>query len=406
MSLVFKKNIYKQRGTSALTAVTGYIFGATYPLKITEGKQATDAAMYGGRHPMKGPVGMNIAYPPIGGGFPGGGLQPTQPTPPAGLSLGYGIPLGSGPSRSLPGLGLGGFGPSTASNAGNTEMAFNANGTIPQHYVMLPSMNNADDRSSISQLGVGMLCFARQMQGAQDVGLLPHGAKYAGGMSTHLDPASGMFLEWSQLQHWLVKYGKHYKTPEQIAAEWKLAGVIKVEVAPNNDGNYGQRSSNRLLGFVVGQRVSTFNIFGLSVMEGTPLYLVIKKEPVDAIFINDVQRPDPDAGSGRKRPRDVFAVTDDRPSRAEVEGYVWKVIPYADRQCHKPGLAAMSYFDLDDHGNVIRKVGKLLYVGMASSAAPPSHLYGATKIGLANSNERITLFKRGMLPNVEIYLGV
>jgi len=346
-----------------------------------------------------------VPYGAIGGGFPGGGLTPSQPTPPSQLSLGYGIGMTNGPPRNVPPLGLGGFGPSTASNAGNTEMSFNANQTLPHHYITLPSVGNRDDEAWAGQLGVGMLVFARQIEGDEAVGTLPHGARYTGGMSAHIDPSSTMLLEWTQLCQWLTKYSQHFKTAEQVAAEWKIAGVVKVEVAPNRDTNYGRRSANRLLNVIVGQRVSTFNIFGLSVIEGTPLYLIIKKEPVDAIFFGEQQEAQahqqPDGGPKRTRQE----LDSDAPPVNQVRKYVWKLIPYADKHRHKPGLQHLAYYDVSDSGEVYQAVGKAIYVGMASASAPPSALYG-NKIGLANSNERITLFKRGMLPNVEIYCGV
>ena len=63
------------------------------------------------------------------------------------------------------------------------------------------------------------------------------------------------------------------------------------------------------------------------------------------------------------------------------------------------------YYDLDDAGEPVKKVGKKIYVGVATSTPSPSHIHGA-QVGLANTNERITLFKRGMLPNVEVFMGV
>ncbi len=199
----------------------------------------------------------------------------------------------------------------------------------------------------------------------------------------------------------------YFKTPEAIAAQWKLAGIIKVEVAPNTVTNYGARSSNRLLNMVVGQRVSTFNIFGIAVSEGTPLYFIIKKEAGESPFgQSSSSRSDDGAsvgGGGQKRSHSGSKKV---PSVAEVSNYVWKFVPYANKQKHAPGLEDLTYYDLDDRGDtVVKKVGKKVYVGLATSTPSTSRMPGA-KIGLANTEERITLFQRGMLPQVEIYMGV
>ena len=175
-----------------------------------------------------GPPGLGVQYP--SSGIPGlPGLLPSQPVPPATFSpQGLG-PISSGPSNGLvPGLGLGGFGASTSNYIGGQELGFSANQTIPHHYVTQPSQNNPDDTAWASSLGIGMLVFARQLNAKtgdkSSAAPLPHLARYDGGLSTHLDSSTTMFLEWTQLAEWLVKHGRHFKRPEDVAAQWKLAG--------------------------------------------------------------------------------------------------------------------------------------------------------------------------------------
>ena len=209
---------------------------------------------------VSGPTGVNVNYPGAFGGMPGSGLQPTQPIPPSGLNAGIPGQLTSGPARNVPNLGIGGIGTSGATYTTNTEMSFGANKTIPHHYITQPSINNREDSEYISQLGVGMMVFARSTKCSTKK--MPPDLVYSGGMTPHVDPSTTMLLEWSQLMEWLANHGCHYETPEEVASDWRLAGVVKVEVAPNSDRNYGKRSANRLLNVIVGQRVETFNIFG------------------------------------------------------------------------------------------------------------------------------------------------
>ena len=291
---------------------------------------------------------------------------------------------------------------------GGNEISLQSNQTIPHHYIVQGSLESSDDRNWISALGKGMLLFARQSNGATPRGA-PSGAVYRGGIRGHSDPNTAMLLEWTQLAVWLKKWGHMYSTPEQIMSEWKLAGVLQVEVAPNTDRNYGSRSAQRMLNLTVGQRTNTFNIWGSAVMEGTPLYLIVKKEPQDQILLSADDAGYAAPSVGLKRTRDGNKTDSEvPPSVEEIREYNWKFIPYADKCCPRPPLSAMSYYDVEQGVNgpqAVLKIGTLIYVGMASSTPHTSQLYGA-RVGLQNSNERITLFTRGLLPMVEVYMGV
>ena len=78
---------------------------------------------------------------------------------------------------------------------------------------------------------------------------------------------------------------------------------------------------------VVGQRVSTFNIFGISVSEGTPLYFIIKKGPPDDILVGyDVNYDAASVGQKRSLTGDAKSVEKEKLKR-KVATYVWKLIP-------------------------------------------------------------------------------
>ena len=276
-----------------------------------------------------------------------------------------GIPVTHGPQggASIPFSPLGSVGPSVNNVAYDKQ----ANISIPHHYISVVRDSDVDGQKMAQSLGQNMLLFARSYEktvnGALSISL------------ASLDGNTAEFLELWQLNEWLTHSG-HYDSADELLQEWRIAGVLRVEVAPNTDSNYGRRAASRIFNLTVGGRARTFNVWGSDITEGTSLWLIVKKVhmlPSDS----------------KKRQRDDMK---------------WQLVPYASRSHTRPPLEQRKYLDIDENGNEYRAYGECIYVGMASetprgATAPLNYTLGSTK-------DMLTLYRRGVIPDIEFYIGV
>ena len=289
---------------------------------------------------------------------------PGAPGPPSQLSL-AGMPgaLGAGGAPPGPGAGMAPFGlTDVAYRQGSQPGMFWANETIPHHYVTVPDMNknNAGKAATYSRgLGIGMMLFARNSDFHPGAGK----ERFVGTSQSQASSTASQFLEWSQLIDWLANCCEpdRYASAEDLLAEWSMTGVLKVEVAPNAEhGTYGERAATRLVNLIVGGRVKTFNLWGERALESLPLYFLVVKGPPSTAGGQDApvaSRKRIEAGQDEPKPPDV----------AEVEKYVWKLVPYASRTSPRPSSDVLMFFDLQMNARgekeVVERLGARVYVG-------------------------------------------
>jgi len=142
-------------------------------------------------------------------------------------------------------------------------------------------------RHRIQEIGIGMLCFARDMSlRAFDHAEGKH-SKPNYGPGTRTDRMVEAF-ELTSLNNHLratsidknqktICVSDFYKTATEVKEAFPMLGVVLAEVAPSNDSNYGNRPSTRVINFVVRGRAVTFNLWSGKRPAGTPVWFIIKK---------------------------------------------------------------------------------------------------------------------------------
>ena len=166
----------------------------------------------------------------------------------------------------------------------------------------------------VANLGIGMLCFARDMSLAafkNHVDFFPPGKKdnagtiipakrrritqatapgYGPGERTErtveafeltsLNEYLRQGMDWEKpLDNYHPTVSDLFSTARQVIEAFPMIGVILTEVAPSNDSNYGRRDAMRIINFAVKGRCTTFNLWSSQVPTGTGLYLIVKKVP-------------------------------------------------------------------------------------------------------------------------------
>lgn len=268
------------------------------------------------------PFGNNgVAY----SSFPG---EPQFGTPAGSSISGLPFPIGNGPGGQTGGID--GFAAGVLS--ANRVQNWPSNGFVAYHYVVVPNKNDRDSASRISRLGLGMLCFSRDM--AQGVNKQRAFRKNSDTMvgSTAVNygntvgERSAEVFELTQLNEHLrvPEVSDNYESAAQVLHEFRFLGVILAEVAPATDHNFGGRPSSRVVNFVVRGKCRTFNFWPGAFPAHTELWLIVKKYQ-------------PKVGSGR---------------------LVWALQPYASLDKPRPTLDEICWIE---GGKV--KVGAAIYIG-------------------------------------------
>ncbi len=311
--------------------------------------------------------------PPSFAGMPGTPMAPGGPNRPETLTV-PGVAIGGGPANNIPSLGLP-FQNMTSGYEPSRQYGLEAFHTIPHHYVATCPDGDQFAAETTSQLGKGMLLFSRSFEN-QPRGKQP--ARLSG--QAAVDSNTTQFMELTQLNRWLMENSDRYATPEEVMNEWRLLGVLKVDVAPGaSDSNFGRRSPSRTLNVVVGHRVKTFNLWPHA-EEGMALWLVLKRV----------------RNGMRKRTRNAPAT-------------VWRFEPYADRARAYPPPSALEYEseEPDQHTKKhFQKLGARVYVGTVGDVGEGNHVSHNNSAGIDVYETTTNLFGRGLLPLVEVYLGV
>ena len=338
-------------------------------------------------------------------------LPPTQPYNDYFGGMTLGAPAGANA------FNMGIFGNSDVFNTNGIEQGLRSQEVIPHHFVMAPNLNPkeaAESAAAIRSLGLGMLLFARKHTADMNSN---NGAYIQSAQVTVSD--STEFLEWTQLARWLANHSDRYEEPMDVLREWKFAGGLKVEVAPNQRGNYGNRAASRGINATVRGPFETFNIWNNRLRPGQPVFFIVVKGPADSCF----------AGAGNIKPVPGHYQTagfdfvkywradegDQRTKRArmneaakekeveKVKNYVWKIVPWTHHSRTKPDARELMYDDVVD-GKIVRMVGTYIRVGYALYADGMSNP-GAMRTNGDYANT-IGLFNRGLLSQCEICLGV
>lgn len=217
------------------------------------------------------PYGLATRPFSSGGSFPGAPGFST-PTPAGGLGA-LGFPVTNGPP-SFQG-GINGF--SSAVQTGNRVSEWNTNGQNAYHYVVASNRNDDNSSKRIQSLGIGMLCFSRDMRNENFTGKVP---KYGPGA---VGERTVEVFELTDLNVYLGKLDGEMKleTARQVIDAFPMLGVVLTEVAPSNDTDWQRRAATRVINFVVRGRCQMFNLWSGARPAGSPLYLLVKKRLVD-----------------------------------------------------------------------------------------------------------------------------
>ena len=256
----------------------------------------------------------------------------------------------------------------------NTQGWFWSQETVPHHYIAIDDSRDPSSAAFTRNLGTGMLVLARSKNIPENAD--PPKYSVTNGNNT------AQLMEVTQLNQWLESRSSLYTHADEILKEWKLLGVIKVEVAPNTQANYGKRPSGRMLNLIVGHRVSLVNLFGKDIIDGMKLFIVVKKCKVRS----------------QKRHRDA---------NGDIQNMRWRLLPYARKNCQKPPLSMLKYEDEDG----TTKYGSYYYVGEAGGSLGGTSMpcTGASAGSAAEelSEHNMRLFQSHMTGGtIETYLGI
>lgn len=360
----------------------------------------------------------------------GASMIPQRPIPQNMNDYFGGMTTNAPPSATSFNAGL--FGNSEFLNTDRIDNGQKVNEVIPHHFIMAPDLNPADAGESaeaIKTIGIGMLLFSRKhFVETTD----PRGSYMQSAQITTSTNAT-QFLEWTQMARWLANHSARYKNAEDVLNEWKFSGGLKVEVTPNNRGNYGKRAHTRLINATVRGPFMTFNIWATRLAPGQPVFFLVVKGPADSCFAvprgknksasETKNTSEPQPGSYQMAAFDFMKywetgefpppakrarVTDyeSEPSSEHVEAvrnYVWKIVPWTDPMRARPNLRELTFEDIED-GRVVQKVGSYIRAGYALYSE------GSPAPGAMRSNgdfaSTIGLFNRGLLSQCEICIGI
>lgn len=229
---------------------------------------------------------LGIAARPFqpGGTFPGAPPFAT-PNPVAQLgSTGFPVSLGPQPGGSgIRGFAAGVFRPNRVVDWTNGQVAY--------HYVVTPDQKHDEAKHRLANVGIGMMCFARDMSldifnGPAGKGLVGEAFKPYFGPGERTERTVEVF-EITALNEFLrsqkgsgsksCRISDAFETARQVIESFPLLGVVITEVAPANDSNYGSRPSTRVINFAVRGRCQTFNLWSGKRPAGTPAFLLVKK---------------------------------------------------------------------------------------------------------------------------------
>lgn len=320
----------------------------------------------------------------------------------------------------------GGVGSADFVNTDGRDMGLRANEVVTKHFVMCPDLTPAENAASaeaIKAIGVGMLLFARK-HFAVESGFRRNGS-FQQTASIMQSGDQTQFFEWTQLARWLANHSARYNTAQEVLEEWKFVGGLKNEVVANTTATYGRRPHTRLMNACVRGPFTAFNIWNDKLISGQSLYFIAKKGPADVCFVRPGQRPGARVPADQAPPIGMrgfdpfaYALGERAPKRPRledtiekelVENYVWKVVPWTSRTKTRPSLADLVYKDVDSDGEVVTRVGACVKVGVVHF----SEGFMATSGGqmrCAPADDAIAstigLFNRGLLNNVEIFIGI
>lgn len=337
-------------------------------------------------------------------------MPPTQPFQEPFNGMTYGAP------QSATSFNMGIFGNADVFNTNGVEQGLKSNEVIPHHFVMAPNLNpkeSSESTNAIKTLGLGMLLFSRKhtVEVESSNGNYVQSAQVTQSDSTE-------FLEWTQLARWLANHSDRYDEAIDVIREWKFAGGLKVEVAPNHRGTYGHRPSSRMINATVRGPFDTFNIWASRLRPGQPVFFIIVKGPVDSCF-SGVENTKPVPGQYQTAGFDFakyWSVEEGQPSSkrarvplslpSEIERvrkHVWKVVPWTHTTRVRPDARELMYEDVVGD-SIVRRIGTYIRVGYAMySEGSPDPGSMRTNGDFANT---IGLFNRGLLSQCQISIGL
>lgn len=263
-----------------------------------------------------------------------------------------------------PGAAISGFAP--AQRTANRVYDWGTNGFVAHHFVVVPNRNDEASSIRLQNIGLGMLCFARDMNQTlskqrkfRDVLVGSDGSSIVNyGLS--IGDSSVEVFELTQLNEHLrdQRVSRAFSSARDLVNEFRLLGVVLTEVAPSSDRDYGGRPSTRVINYVVRGRCKTFNFWPGMHSSGTELWLLVKK----------------------------YKAFPDEPM-------VWVFEPYASGERPRPTIADLSWTE-----NGKTHIGAAIYVGQTGQ--------NLSDIAYAVTSDvkRQRLYQTLMSPTIEMHI--
>lgn len=227
----------------------------------------------------------------------------------------------------------------------------------------------SDSIRDASHIGYGQMLFARNVDGTPPKAR----SRFNNGSVVALSPQATQFMNVGQLNKWLARQPGRYESASQVLNEWRLAGSLKNEVAPNQNGY--AKSNTRMVNLIVGHRVATLNIWARRLQEGQQLYFALHE---DTTGDDSNKRQQLTQGVGT-------------PTRPKI----WRFDAWSSSSQTRPSLKTLK-------PDKAEAMGKAVFVGTVSKSV---------QNGPANEEAAMTFMQNGtpttgVINNVEVFLGV
>lgn len=283
---------------------------------------------------------------------------PFAPSGAPGGQYGLGLPFGTTQAppaaTSLPGVN---FAVDTVARP-NSYIGLNSFVSVVSHYVAIHNPSDSQGLVDVRKLGIGMMVFARDTSVISTTSQ----ARAIPIYGVNVGPNTVEMKELTQVNNFLKRQSDRYSTAAEVAAEWRLLGVIKNEAANVYEPTYGRAASSRIINCVCSHRVSVLNYWaGCRILQTQNLWLIIKRNPLG----------------------------------------VWQITPWTSPNMVHPSLSDLTY---QVPGSDFEEIGVAVYVGKSSDQT--HSLQSVNTKNTTNADVANSLVERGMLDSIEIYLSI
>jgi len=279
-------------------------------------------------------------------------------TPSAPSSMSVPFAYTGGPPRRNNSLSLGAINVDTRQRQ-NNYIGLNSFVSVAAAYVIVTDPNDSTSGRDAQNLGLSMLCFARNKDFRGQMRTANVNYNVAIGSNTV------EVKELTQLNDYLQKCKQNYASASEVLAEWSLLGVLKNETAPVTIHDYGNSARSRIVNIIASHRVAVLNYWAgcKKIVQTQKLYLIVRKNSITNRY---------------------------------------EIVPFSDPNRDHPTIEDLMPHPKPTDGDPI-ELGVALYVGRSSEQSMMiQNGHGAQ----GNLDVSKSLVSQGLLNTIEIYLGI